>query len=252
MADRSYIPHSIGGFDTFITKTNAYLVLGTPTNAVHFNWTAANLTAWQGFKNQWMPLHAQYADKQGQRTTAITEQLHIIIANAIAYAKANRLIELIKATLTLTALDCETFNLPVSNAAPNTGGGTHTNNTQSAATARTLPTADLVYPKIKPEGGGVVRCQCYTLAVASGRAHKLAGFDLVEYSWAVFAAGTAGLPTDANDARLVRDHSSRASFLLATGTNNTNKVLVIFFRWAKSKNASLDGPWNGPFGTPVL
>jgi len=63
----------------------------------------------------------------------------------------------------------------------------------------------------------------------------------VEYSWAVFAAGTTGLLTDANDVRLVRDHSSRASFLLATGTNNTNntnKVLVIFFRWAKSKTAS--------------
>ena len=100
--------------------------------------------------------------------------------------------------------------------------------------------------------GGVIRCQCFTLFVQSGRAHKLAGFDLVEYSWAVFAAGTAGLPTDANDARLARDHSSRASFLLATGTNNTNKILVIFFRWAKSKNAGLDGPWNGPFSTPVL
>jgi len=251
MSDHSIIPHSIAGFDTFITKTNAYLILGTPTNAVRFNWTAANLTAWQGFKNQWVPLHLQYADKQGQRTTAITEQLHIIIANAMAYAKTNRLIALIKATITLTALDCETFNLPVSNASPNTGGGTHVT-TQASATARTLPTADLVYPKIKPEGGGVIRCECFTLAVASGRAHKLAGFDLAEYSWAVFAAGTTGLPTDANDGRLVRDHSSRASFLLATGTNNTNKVLVIFFRWAKSKNASLDGPWNGPFSTPVL
>ena len=60
------------------------------------------------------------------------------------------------------------------------------------------------------------------------------------------------LPTDANDARLVMAHISHASFLLATGTNNANKILVVFFRWAKSKHPELDGPWNGPFSTPVL
>ena len=250
--DRSLIPRSIADFDVFITKTNAYLILGTPTNAVRFNWTAANLTAWQAFKNQWAPLHIQYADKKGQRTVVITEQLYVIIANVIAYAKTNKLIELIKATLTLSVMDCETFNISVSNAAPNTGNGTHIN-TQAAATARTIaPTADLVYPKLKPEGGGVVRCKCFPLVAQSGRAHKLAGFDLVEYSWAVFAAGTANLPTDANDARLVMAHISHASFLLATGTNNANKILVVFFRWAKSKHPELDGPWNGPFSTPVL
>lgn len=250
--DQSIIPRSIAGFDTYIQKTNTYLTLGTPTNAVRFNWTTGNLTAWQGFKSLWMPLHAQYADKRGQRTTAITEQLHIIIDNAVAYAKANRLIELIKATITLSALDCETFNLPVTLAVPVTGGGSTLSNTGAGSTARAVPTGALVYPKLKPEGGGMVRCKCFTLAAQSGRAHKLAGFDLVDYAWAVFAAGTANLPTDANDTRLAKDHSSRASFLLATGTNNSNKVLVIFFRWVKSKNTGLDGPWNGPFSTPVL
>jgi len=72
------------------------------------------------------------------------------------------------------------------------------------------------------------------------------------------------LPATAADPRLTVDHSTRASFVLPTAgmTNNLiavpagqgtpTKVLVIFFRWAKSKHPSLDGPWNGPFNTPLL
>jgi hypothetical protein len=254
MSDNSIIPRSIAGFDTYIVKTNAYLISGTPTNAVRFNWTAANLAAWQGFKTQWMPLHLQYADKQGQRTTAVTEQLHIIIANAVAYAKTNRLIELVKATLTLNSLDCETFNLPVSHAVP-AGGGIHTI-TQAAAAARSLPTADLVYPTLKPVGGGVVRCKCFTEAARSGRPHKLSGFDLIEYRYTVIALGTAAapaaIPTDPSDTALTIGQSSKANFLLPTGTNNTGKLLCIFFRWVNSKHPALNGPESTCFTTPIL
>src|ERR1700744_575498 len=170
MPEGSTIPRSITGFDTFIVKTNAYLILGSPTNAVRFNWTSVNLSDWQNFFNLWTPLYTKYQDKRGQRTTAITEQLHLIIADVVAYAKKNKLIELVKATIALTALDCETFNLPLDLASPNTGSGNPIHGiTQAAASARFLPTVDLVYPALKPVGGGVVRCKCFTEAARSGK-----------------------------------------------------------------------------------
>jgi hypothetical protein len=251
--DTSLIPRTIAGFDTYIVKTNAYLVLGTPTNAVRFNWSPAVLTAWQAFKTQWVPLHIQYADKKGQRTTAITEQLYIIIANAVAYAQTNKLVELVKATVGLTALDCETFNLPVKMATPVTG--VHTT-TSIPSNARLAPTGEQVYPSLKPVGGGIVRCKCFTEAARSGRPHKLSGFDLIEYRYKVIALGTpnapALLPTDPSDTSLTIGHNSRASFLLPTGTNNTGKLLCIFFRWVNSKHPETDGPESTCFTTTIL
>ena len=250
---RYVISNNIAGFDTYIVKTNAYLILGTPTNAVRFNWSSNVLTAWQAFKNQWVPLHLQYADKKGQRTTAITEQLYIIIANAVAYAQTNKLVELVKATVGLTALDCETFNLPIKLANP--VSGVHTTSL-APASARLAPTAEQVYPSLKPIGGGVVRCKCFTEAARSGRPHKLSGFDLVEYRYKVIALGTAtvpaAVPTDANDTSLTIGHSSKASFLLPTGTNNTGKLLCIFFRWVNSKHPDTDGPESTCFTTTIL
>jgi hypothetical protein len=249
----SLIPRNIADFDVFITKTNAYLILGTPTNAVRFNWSSSVLTAWQAFKTQWVPLHLQYADKKGQRTTAITEQLYIIIANAVAYAQTNKLIELVKATVNLTALDCETFNLPIKLANP--VSGVHTTSL-APASARLAPTGEQVYPSLKPMGGGVVRCKCFTEAARSGRPHKLSGFDLIEYRYKVIALGTpnapALLPTDPSDTSLIIGHSSKANFLLPTGTNNTGKLLCIFFRWVNSKHPETDGPESTCFTTPIL
>ncbi len=46
---KNYIPRSIKLFDLYLARTCAYLILGVPTNAVRFNWTAANLSAWQKF-----------------------------------------------------------------------------------------------------------------------------------------------------------------------------------------------------------
>ena len=248
--DRSFIPRTIVAFNIYLLKTNAYLILGTPTNAVRFNWSAAVLAQWQAYKNQWVPLYAQYLDKRGQRTTAITEQLYLIIANAVAYAQTNRLIDLVKATLVLSSLDCETFNIPLSYASPTSGNGLMPN-TAARSSHPLTPTADLVYPSLKPVGGGTVRCKCFTEAARSGRAHKLAGFDLVEYRYKVIALGTAA-PTDPSDTSLTIGHSSKASFLLPTGTNNTGKVLCIFFRWTNSKHPNLDGPESTCFTTTIL
>jgi hypothetical protein len=144
------------------------------------------------------------------------------------------------------------------------GSNPNTINNEVAITERINPTTQAVYIKLIPQAGGMVKCKCYTIAAESGRPHKLAGFDLVEYAVAVFYSGTANLPVLATDARLTYAHNSRASFVLATAALTTNlpalaagatapaKTMVIFFRWAKSKHPNLDGPWNGPFNTTLL
>ena len=274
-ANDSIIPRSIEEFNTKIVLTNSYLLKSTSgvLNWKRYNWTSGatgqttnNLLDWQNFGADWTPLYLQYEDKKGQRTSAITEQLHLIIEAVINYDIANKLINLIKATVGLTALDCQTWNLPVSLANP--AGGTHGKNTgnttNSSERSKTVVTTEGVYPKLIAKVGGFVKCECFTEVSESGRAHKLKGFDLIEYAFGVFYIGTANLPTDADDVRLKVAHSSKASFVLPTagniknltalaaGTLPSGKMLRIFFRHAKSKHPALDGPYSGPFDTNLL
>ena len=249
----SLIPRAIIAFDAFIRTTNAYLILGTPTNAVRFGWTPAMLTAWQTYLANWIPFFTKYQDKKGQRSTAVTDGLHQIINQVVADDKISKYILKVKSTIGLVVLDCTTFNLPKTLASPATGGTHHA--TTIGESARTIPATEQVYVKLIPEGGGIVKCKCYKESAETGRAGKLKGFNLVEYVWAVFPnvlpTGTV-LPTDASDTRLAPGHSTKANFLSNTGPNNAGKTLVMFFRWAKSKHPALDGPWSGPFTTTIL
>ena len=129
---------------------------------------------------------------------------------------------------------------------------------------KTIIPSELVYLKIIPIGGGILQIKVYSESVRSGRAHKLKSFDEVEYAIAVFYSTSTGLPTDPSDARLTKDYSSKADFKLLTAALTANltviaagaatpiKMAVLFFRWAKSKHPTLDGPWSGPFTTAIL
>jgi hypothetical protein len=268
----SIIPRSILEFNLYIILTNLFLLKSTGSilNWKRYRWTSGatgeltnNLADWQAFLAQWTPLYLQYEDKKGQRTSVITEQLYLIIEAAIAYDTANKLINLIKATVGLTALDCETWSLPLV-LASSTGSTRGHHVVTVGENSRTKPTTEGVYPKLIAEVGGMVRCKCFTEASESGRPHKLKGFDIIEYAYGVFYSGTANLPTGADDPRLTVAHSSKASFVLPTagitknlpvlpvGTIPPAKVLIIFFRHAKSKHPNLDGPYNGPFSTNLL
>ena len=261
MPDRSIIPRDIDGFNIYITLTNEHLLLGSPTNAVRFGWTSQNLSDWQNFKNDWVPLYIKYSDKKGGYTTNIKSSLEGIISKAIFYDKVNKLILKIKATVGLTSSDCSIFKIPHS----------YISSTLSkilpasrAAKNKTTISTEAVYPRLMPVIDGFVKIGCFLESDGSGRAHKLDGFDLVGYKVAVFYWGTANLPIHAEDTRLSLAYSSKASFILQTAEMTTNlpalaegtieptKVAVFFFRWAKSKHPELDGPWSGPFTTKLL
>ncbi len=256
------IPRGIKNFDLYIRRTYAYLIIGTPTNASRYNWTTIFVAQWLAYLNQWTPLYLLYEDKKGGYTTDVKNDLLAIIENAIKYAEENKLIELIRATAVLTSRDCSIWNLPASLALP--AGGTHHIIAEETITDRTLPTTEAVFPKLIAQTGGMVRCKCYTEASESGRPHKLKGFDIIEYAYGVFYSGSANLPVAATDIRLTIAHSSKASFVLPTAgiTDNLTalaagavapaKILIIFFRHAKSKHPTLDGPWTVAFITVLL
>jgi hypothetical protein len=258
---KHYIPRDIKLFDLYLARTCAYLILGTPTNATRFNWTAANLAAWQNFLSLWIPLHTQYTNKKGGYMPVVRTKLLAIISNTVAYAQANKLIELIIATVSLNADDCVAFGLPEKLVITPTGPKPMA---KIKEPDKTIVTKEPVYPKLIPIAGGFLHTKAYTEKTQSGRAHKLKGFDLIEYAVAVFYSTATGLPVNASDPRLLIGHSSKASFImgLAASTNNLTaiaagnatptKIAVIFFRWAKSKHPDLDGPWSGPFTTPLL
>jgi hypothetical protein len=261
-SDNTNIPRSIKGYNTYINQTNAYLIIGAPvTNAVRFGWTAAQLSAWQAFQSEWTPKYLLYSDKKAGYTTDIKNDLELIISNTISYDKVNKLINKVKATSGLTSQDCSTFRISQSLAVPPTGMHPVV---KAKIADKIIPTRELVFPRLEPILGGVVHVRCYTDKAQSGRAHKLKGFDLVEYAFAVFYLGATGLPTTYSDPRLTTAHSSRASFLLntnpytsnltalAAGAATPSKMAIFFFHWSKSKHPTLDGPWSGPFTTPLL
>jgi len=255
------IPRDIKTYNTYINQTNDYLTLGNPTNATRFGWSASQLATWQGFLNDWKPKFTLYSDRKGGYTTDIKNDLELIIDNTISYDKVNKLINKVKATSGLTSQDCSTFRISQSLAAAPTGAHPLT---KTKVIDKILPTAELVFPKFEVIGGGVLRVKCFTSISESGRAHKLKGFDLVEYAFGVFYLGAANLPTTYTDPRLTITHSSRASFLLnttpytanltalANGATTPAKIAVFFFHWAKSKHPTLDGPWSGPYTTQIL
>jgi hypothetical protein len=261
MADRSIIPRDIEGFNNYINQTNDYLILGSPTNAVRFGWTAQNLLDWQDFRTEWNELYFQYSNRKVSYTTAIKDGLESIIAKAILYDWDNKLTLKIKATVGLSSIDCNTFRIPVYYSMPLIN---KVQATKSRDTNKTSMTEELVYPKFIPIGGGFVKIECFLESGGSGRAHKPVGYDLLEYKVAVFYSGTADIPRQINDTRLSQAYSSKATFILDTTVFKSNlpvvaectpepaTMAVFFFRWAKSKHPNLDGPWSGPFNTVLL
>lgn len=259
--DKTNIPRDIKGYGIFIVETNTYLIQGTPQNYVRFGWSAANLSAWQAFQTQWAPIYLLYQDKKGGYTTDRKNDLTNIIEATVLYDKQNKLIYKVKATAGLTSIDCSTFNLPLSLSKP--VPSIH-HPVVPLSTDKTILVTVAVYVRIIAEAGGFVHIKAYTEKAQKGHAHKAKGYDLLEYKWAVFYSGTANLPLHPTDSRLLDAHSTKANFTISTAENTTNlpvlaatavetvKMVVFFFRWAKSKHPNLDGPWSGPFTTPLL
>ena len=231
----SRIPRTIDEFNPYIVNTNAYLLAGTPTNWSRLGWVQGEMTQWTGFVTLWNPLYPKYADKKGSRTTAIKDQLLLIIKQCITLDKTNHLLDRIAASPNATIIDMETFHIKKGVLQDVVHTQMRSSNSESIVAA------------LQPLGGGDVSIKCRT-SHDSKRGSIADGADSVQYVFQV--GGTA--PTGADDAGLNKEISTHASFTLNLGTSASEKKLYIFFRWYNTKHPDLAGPWCSLQTTLVL
>lgn len=234
MATRTRIPRSINDFNSYIINTNAYLLAATPTNASRLGITVPETTQWTAFVTQWTPLYAKYSDKKNSRTTSVKDQLLSIIKKCVDLDKANHILDRIASSTAVTIVDMEVFNIKKGVLQ------------KIARTTLVAHIEETVVAGIQPLGGGSVAIKCHS--TTGSRPAIYAGADCVQYMYQI----DSGIPTLANASAMEKGLSSRASFTLSLGLENSGKNLDIYFRWYNTKHPELAGPWSTHQTTLIL
>jgi hypothetical protein len=234
MADGSRIPSSIDEFAPFSSNTSAYLAAGTPSNATRLGVTAAELVTWQSFATQFAALYPKYADKKNSRTTAIKDQLLLIIRNCVLFNQTNHILDRIASSPNVTIADMETFNIKA---------GVLRKTTK---TKMQTPISDVISATVIPIGGGSLEIKCRNMN--SNRASIVDGANCVQYAYVIGEKP----PTGAEELGLRNQISSKAYFTLNLGTDACSKIIYIYFRWYNIKYPELAGPWSNMMAMMVL
>ena len=227
MGNTTRIPRTINRFDTYLENGVRYLQAGNPvTNASRLAIQEEEVTTLTGYYSEWSPLFLLYADKKNSRTTAVTEQLHLIINKTVDYDHQQHLLDRIASSPNVTVTDLDTFNIKGS---------------LLAKTTRSKPSkaiSELVLPDISQLGGGELTIKCR--AGESNRAAILKSADCVEFRYRVDEQA----PTSVKDEGLASSVSTKAIFTLSLGAENSGKVAYLYFRWYNTKYPNLAGPWS--------
>jgi len=235
MPDRSRIPRLISTFNVYIISTSRYLVAGTPvTHGERLKLSPADISTWIGFADEWIPLYRLYSDKSNSRTTAIKDQLLLIISRAVAFEAKNHLLDRISTSPLVTVTDMETFNIKRGLLQ------------KKRHTIAITPIKEIVRTILKPIGGGLIHIKC--AGGTAPRARIVAGADCVQY---LYCIGDTP-PLSPNDPELKTALSSRATFTLDTGAASQGKRLFIYFRWFNTRHPELAGSWCGVMEAWVL
>jgi len=227
MGNTTRIPRTINRFDTYLENGVRYLQAGTPvTNASRLAIQEEEVTTLTSYYSEWSPLYLLYTDKKNSRTTAVTEQLHLIINKTVDYDHQQHLLDRIASSPNVTVTDLDTFNIKGS---------------LLAKTTRTKPgkaISELVLSEINQLGGGELAIRCRT--AEGGRAAILQGADCVEFRYRVDEQA----PASVNDEGLKSGISTKASFTISLGAENSGKYAYLYFRWYNTKYPNLGGPWS--------
>jgi len=233
MSDGSRIPRGIDGFNPYITSTSTYLKTGIPTNAERLGITIQESGKWDGFMTAWAPLYLLYSDKKNSRTTAVIDQLQDIINQCVMLDQTDHILDRIAASANVTIVDMETFNIKKG---------------MLQKTTRTVPTTPIteqVTVAIQPIGGGSVKIKCYSL---SGQRSAIPDdADSVQYAYMVGTIPPASVKAE----DMIHDLSTKATFTLPLGAENSAKYLYIYFRWYNTRHHDLNGPWS-PLNSTLL
>lgn len=222
------IPRTIDAFATYLITSNAYMLDGAPVkNWMRLGWTQAEMTQWTGFVTLWSPLYTKYSDKKGSRTTVITEQLHEIIGRCVNLDKTCRVLDRVAASPNVTIPDMETLHIKKGVLQDTTASRKKSGITENVVAA------------LQALGGGDFSIKCRT-SHDTKHASIAKDADSVQY---IYLVGDTA-PNSASDKGLTKEISTKASFILKTGTDNAKKDLFIFFRWYNTKHPELAGPWS--------
>ncbi|PTN09795.1 hypothetical protein C8N47_10389 [Mangrovibacterium marinum] len=235
MGNTTRIPRAISRFDTYLENATRYLQAGSPeTNASRLSIQEEEVTTLNGYYAEWSPLYLLYSDKKNSRTTAVTEQLHLIIEKTVDYDHQQHLLDRIASSPNVTVTDLDTFNIKGS---------------LLAKTKRTKPSkaiTELVLPDISQRGGGELAIKCRNSE--GGRAAILKEANCVEYRYRVDEQA----PTSVNNEGLNTGISTKASFTLSLGAENSAKYAYLYFRWYNTKYPNLAGPWSSLHSVLIL
>ena len=233
----SRIPRGIDSFNTYINNTNTYMLVAiaaAPPNWTRLGWTSSEMGQWTATVALWNPLYAKYSDKKASRTAVITGQLHTIIKNTAQLDKTIHLLDRIASSSVVTAADMTTFHIKKGVLA-------------SAASHSHTALTDVVYSGFSALGGGDVQVKCRS-AHDSKRPSITDGATCVQYTYLVapvaVAPAVAVVPTSPLDVSLTKESSTKASFILHAGADNSGKNLYVYFRWYNAKHPELAGPWS--------
>jgi hypothetical protein len=109
------ILRDIPGFNDNIIVTCKYIM--TPcdpspsTNGTRLGWKTEEIAQWNAFYEEWKPLYILYANKKAGRTTAVKDELKLIIKRCRAYEHKQHLYERIALNTNAITKDFVTFNI---------------------------------------------------------------------------------------------------------------------------------------------
>lgn len=233
MVDTARIPRLILQFHIYYNNAYIYLTTGTPTNAARIGLPAADTTLMLSIYTQWNGLMAKYSDKANGRTTAVIEQLNLLIEKFINYDRTTFLLDRIASSPTATVADLEVFNIKKGILRTKTH------------TIRQTPISEGISVTITPLGGSQIGVKCRMNS--NGRAAMHENADIIEYVYSIDK-----MPESPEDLGLRHGMSSKASFTLDLDGSHPGKILYIYFRWYDTKHPNLAGPWSVMYTSVIV
>jgi len=228
MSTGARMPRGIDPFSPYFGTAVSYLKEGEPqTNAERLGILPAEVTRLETYLAEFIPLYGKYSEKKKFRTTAIIEQLRLIMENVVTFDQSNRILDRIAASPNVTVEDLVTFNIKK-------GLLQNTSRISSSTIIK-----EQVTVVIQPLGGGIMSVKCYS--PTGQRAGIPDDADSVQYLYQV--GGQA--PDSAEAPGLIKELSPKAVFTLSLGSGSALKILYIYFRWYDTRHPELAGPWSG-------
>jgi len=225
MSDTTRIPRNVEGFNPYIINTNNYLLDGEPTNADRLGILPAESDKWTGFATEWPPLYLKYRDKKNNRTTLIKDKLLEILNKCVEYDQENHILDRIAASPNVMIADLEAFNIKK---------GVLQKQTR---TISLKPIDEAVVASVKSLDSGIFAIKCRHSGKT--RASIFSEANTVQYAYLIGDKA----PASGDDLGLKKEVSTKASFRLKIGADNTEKHLYTYFRWYNTVHPDLAGPW---------